>query len=131
MLLATELAADKDGQKNIATHISPERGFWQRLEQPFHAFLQALPADYFLNSTNDVSYGAITLPRWRDSVRRSVRAAFQEAISGFESSGKAQRAVALADQRLGFLLRNLLPEERQTEPLVPPAPVSLNLVTSE
>jgi CRISPR system Cascade subunit CasA len=131
MLLAMELAADKDGQKNIAAHISPERGFWQRLEQPFQAFLQALPADNVINSTNDVTYGLTTLPRWRDSVRRAVRAAFQEAISGFDSSGKAQRAVALADQRLGFLLRNLLPEERHTEPFAPPVPLSLNLVTSE
>jgi len=43
MLLATELAADKDGQKNIATHISPDRGFWRGVGPAVHAFRLRYP----------------------------------------------------------------------------------------
>lgn len=120
MVLAMELTADRDTQKSIAAHVSPERGYWQRLEHPFQACLQALPDDRSVNSFNDVSYGASVLPYWRNSIRNAILGAFRETASGFESSGKAQRAVALAEQRLGFLLRHVLPEEQQEESGTPP-----------
>jgi CRISPR system Cascade subunit CasA len=117
MVLAMDLAADRDTQKKIAEHISPQAGYWRRLEQAFQLLLQRLPADRQVNATGDVSYGGEALPRWRDVVRGAVESAFGEATASFESSGKGQRSAAMAADRLSFLLRTVLPRELATAAL--------------
>ncbi len=115
MVLAMNMTADKDAQKKLAAHISPELGYWQRLESPFQTLLSNLPGDRTLNAFDEVTHGLWTLPVWRSSVREAVQQAFRNAVNGFESSGKAHRAVALAERQLGILLAHVVPREPAAE----------------
>lgn len=82
------------------------RRYWWRLEEPFHKAMEGL--------ASDEPHAERTMLAWRDMLKKSAWAAFQELTAGIEQSPRALRARVKAERRLrGGLAYALKTEESQ------------------
>jgi CRISPR system Cascade subunit CasA len=116
--LIPSIGEGKERQKaigNIVRHLAPERAYWPALETPFRQFLIALADDCMVEDGEDV-YGRRELPRWATTLRRTAWAAFRHATNGLDTSARALKAVAVAEQDFGRRLHGVLGDLLASKP---------------
>ena len=86
----------RDRIGEFADHLGADRAYWSRLEAPFKQLLVELPDD----KDEAGEYGGNRFPKWKNTLRDTLRAAFNEATRGMERSTRNLKALALAERRL-------------------------------
>ena len=100
---------DRDAVTRLRNGFRPGLHFWQRLDDVFSPFLEALAEPSF-DEYGETVFGATALPRWRGDVRRAAEEAYAEATSELVETPRAFKAVAVAERGLIYDLRRLLGE---------------------
>ena len=95
---------DRNSVRTLVDHLRTEQSYWARLEEPFHMFMQELAGD----RNEHGEYGDRAIPAWKATLRATLWDAFQEATRGMERSSRALRAVAIAEQSIGAVIRRHL-----------------------
>jgi CRISPR system Cascade subunit CasA len=111
--LAQELLGANAPVDDLVRHLAPGRTYWAALDEPFRALLERLPDDTVVDEDGYTIYGTVSVPIWREQLRRAARDAFEEATHGLEEASRTIRAVSIADRELGQRLRALLGAQRE------------------
>ena len=98
---------DRNSVRTLVNHLGADRAYWSRLEEPFQLFMQELAGD----RNEHGEYGDRAIPAWKATLRTTLRDAFQEATQGMERSSRALRAVAIAEQSVGAVIRRHLTDQ--------------------
>jgi CRISPR system Cascade subunit CasA len=77
--------AHRDGVKLVFSQLNLENPYWSRLEVPFHGFLCDLPRDR-----------QAALDGWIETLKRTARSAFDEAVASVNDPLRGLKAVTLA-----------------------------------
>jgi CRISPR system Cascade subunit CasA len=97
---------DRQAVGQLKQSLGGERAYWSRLEGPFTTFLIDQAAD----RRPEGGYGHAALGAWATALRAAARAAFDEAASGLDGSGRSLKALAVAERRfLGELSKAMQP----------------------
>lgn len=101
-VLGKELGGDKNATTLVAS-LGIGARYWAALDLPFAELLADLPGD---GRAEDAPRPA--RDRWRETLRQTARAAFDEGTGGLERSARSLRAVAIARRHLEWDLRRAL-----------------------
>lgn len=102
-LLLAPMSDDKDGRKAdpdqaraLAHALAPGQRYWPRLDTPFAKLITALPTDRtpLPDDPTEFRYGVGALPDWANAVRAAASQAFDETVSGLDTSARSLKAVA-------------------------------------
>ena len=95
---------DSKDVQNLVQHWNAEGLYWNRLEIPFHRFLDHLPEN-----------PAGALQTWHEELRAAVRAAYEQTVNGLGESQKALKAAATTRGWLAYGIKKVLDVRPQEE----------------
>lgn len=97
-----ERTPDRNDVRNYVDHLAAEGLYWSRLEEPFHRLLIDLPAG--LDAARK---------RWQETVVRTARGSFEEAVRDTDRSARMHKALVRAEAVLNSKLRHLRPGRKE------------------
>ena len=97
---AEQLVGEGGDLRAMLLSLGAERAYWASLDTAFPSLLARLPADRRADADGEVRYGLHELHEWARTVRDAARGAFRVATGGLQGSGRALKAVALAEGEL-------------------------------
>ncbi|MCC7366297.1 MAG: type I-E CRISPR-associated protein Cse1/CasA [Dehalococcoidia bacterium] len=107
--LGPDGTADRARVDALLASLEPERAYWPQLDLPFRRFMVDLARSYAQD------YGRAAEAELGQAIDAAARAAFEQAAAAVATSGRGQRAEAIATPRflasLGTALGPLQPEE--------------------
>lgn len=94
---------DKTAWARKVSSLGVDRRYWPRLEAPFRAFLVSLAGDRGSADPGCEDGLKCPLSEWIGHVRRAALSAFRETTASLDVSGRAMKAIAVAE--MGFRQR--------------------------